>query len=103
MELELASQEITAFRMPSSHYKLLKIPFGLKAAPLMLQRMINYLFAHMLGNCVCILDLIIASKDLKTHSKTLKVVLQRLQEAGLKVKLVKCEFLKEKSNFLAMK
>ncbi len=45
-------------------------------------------------------DLIIASNYPETHFKTLKAVLQRLQEAGLKVKLSKCEFLKAIIKFL---
>ncbi len=50
-------------------------------------------FAGMLGNTVFAYldDLIIASKNPETHSKTLKAVLQKLHETGMKVKLSKCE------------
>ncbi len=54
----------------------------------------------MLGNSVFTYldDLIISGKDPETHLKTLKVVLQRLLEAGLKVKL-SVSFKSQKSNF----
>ena len=96
------SKEITAFSTPSGHYHWLRMPFGLKAAPLTFQRMINTIFAGMLGTSVhaYLDDLIVVSKDAKTHFQDLRMVFQRLQEANLKVKLTKCEFLKSKIQFL---
>lgn len=96
------SREITAFSTPQGHYEWLRMPFGLKTAPLTFQRLINSIFSGMLGTTVFAYldDLIIASKDPKTHLDNLKLVFHKLQEAGLKVKLVKCEFLKAKIGFL---
>ena len=96
------SREITAFSTPSGHYQWLRMPFGLKSAPLTFQRMINTLFADMLGNSVYAYldDIIIASKSVESHLQTLRSVLQRLHEAGLRVKLSKCEFLKSRITFL---
>ncbi len=45
-------------------------------------------------------DLTIVSKDPEAHLKTLKVVLLRFQEAFLKVKLSKFEFLKAQIKYL---
>ncbi len=47
--------------------------------------------------------LTIANKVLETQLQTLEAVLQRLQEAGFKVKRAQCEFLKAKSKFLGHK
>ncbi len=57
----------------------------------------------MLGNSVCIYleDIIVASKDTTSHTETLKSVLKRLQEVGLKLKLNKYEFLKPSLKYLA--
>ena len=78
------------------------MPFGLKGAPLTFQRTMNNIFGDMLGKSVYIYldDIIIASKDMDSHMETLKAVLRRLQEVGLKIKLTKCEFLKPKIKFL---
>ncbi len=56
----------------------------------------------MLGNSVYIYldDIIITSKDTMSHKETLKSVLIRLQEVGLKLKLTKCEFLTPRIKFL---
>ncbi len=45
-------------------------------------------------------DIIIASENVHAHMETLKDVLHRLQEVGLKLKLTKCEFLKLRIKFL---
>ncbi len=56
----------------------------------------------MLGNHVfAYLDnVIICNKDPESHFATLEAVLLKLKEAGLKAKLIKCEFLKAKIFFL---
>ncbi len=47
-------------------------------------------------------DLIIVSQDLDTHLKQLAEVFQKLNQAGLKVKVAKCEFLKSRIQFLGL-
>ena len=96
------SREVTAFSTPQGHYEWLRMPFGLKSAPITFQRMINTLFADLLGKHVYAFldDIIISSENWESHIKTLEEVLLRLKEAGLKAKLTKCEFLKRKITFL---
>lgn len=96
------SREVTAFSTPSGHYEWLRMPFGLKTAPLTFQRMINSIFTGLLGKTVFAYldDIIVASKDQESHLESLQKVLQKLEEAGLKAKLTKCEFLKAKMKFL---
>ncbi len=96
------SREVTAFSTPNGHFEGTRMPFGLKGAPITFQRTMNNIFGDMLGNSVYIYldDIIIASKDTTSHMETLKSVLQRLQEVGLKLKLTKCEFLKPRIKFL---
>ncbi len=45
-------------------------------------------------------DLIIVSKDLESHLHKLDLVFTKLEEAGLKAKLSKCDFLKSRIEFL---
>ncbi len=46
------SREITAFSTPSGHFEWLRMPFGLKTAPITFQRMINSLFSDLRGKGV---------------------------------------------------
>ncbi len=72
--------------------------FGLKFAPLTFQIIINSIFTGLLGKTVFAYldDIIIASKDQESHLEILKLVLQKLEETGLKAMLSKCEYLKAK-------
>ncbi len=92
------SREITVFSTREGHFDFIRMPFGLKSAPLTFQRTMNSIFSGMLGKSIYIYldDIIIDSIDTKSYLDTMKLVLQRLQESGLKVKLTKCEFLKKK-------
>ncbi len=100
--LDAKSREITAFSTPSGHYEWLRLPMGLRNAPLTFQRMVNSLFSGLIGNGMfCYLDdLIIVSRDLESHLHKLDLVFTKLQEAGLKAKLSKCDFLKSRIEFL---
>ncbi len=95
------SREVTAFSTPNGHFQWTRMPFGLKGAPLTFQRTIDNIFVDMLGYSVYIyLHIIVASKDTTSNMETLKSVLKRLQEVGLKLKLSRCEFRKPKIKFL---
>ncbi len=75
---------------------------GLRNAPLTFQRMINSLFAGVVGKGLLLYldDLIVVSKDLDSHVQQLSLIFQNLTQADLKVKFTKCEFLKSRIEFL---
>ncbi len=77
------------------------MPFGLKTAPITFQRMIQTLLGDLKDqNVFAYLDnIIIASPDVDSHLASLDTVFSRLQSAGLKVKLSKCEFLRNRIRF----
>ncbi len=71
-----ASREITAFSTPSGHYEWLKMSFGLKNSPMTFQRLINDVFAGMLGKHVFAYldDLIVNGENPETHLTNLELV-----------------------------
>ena len=76
------------------------MPFGLTNAPATFQRLSQQLFGDLRGVIAYIDDLILFSKDMDSHLKLLNEVFTRLHTAGLKVKLVKCHFAKDRIRFL---
>ena len=97
-----SSRAVTAFSTPNGHFEFKRMPFGLKTAPISFSKMMNTLLSDLLGRGVYAYldDVIIYSKDPESHFQTLENVLSRLKNAGLKAKLTKCEFLKERISFL---
>ncbi len=86
----------------NGHFEWLRMPFGLKTAPVTFQRMIHTLLGDLKDRNVFAYldDVIIALPDVDSHLASLETVLSRLQTAGLKVKLSKCEFLRNRIRFL---
>ncbi len=99
--LDVKSREITAFSTPSGHYEWLRLPMGLRNAPLTFQRMVNSLFSGLIGNGMfCYLDdLIIVSKDLESHLHTF-LSSPNLKKLVLRSNSPNCHFLKSRIEFL---
>ncbi len=75
---------------------------GLKNSPVFFQLLINEVFRGLLGDGVFAYldDVVVVSRDMQTHFSRLTDVFARLCQTGLKVKLLKCHFLKQRLTFL---
>ncbi|QRW12162.1 Retrotransposable element Tf2 protein [Ceratobasidium sp. AG-Ba] len=94
----------TAFRTAYGIYEYLVMPFGLKNAPAVLQRMMNDIFRHLLGVTVVVYmdDILIFSEKEEDHAEHVKEVLKILRKNNLYAKLSKCEFFVKKVIFLGL-
>ena len=79
-----------------------RMAMGLRNSSLTFTRLMNSVLAGLMDNSVfCYLDdVIIASQTIHEHLDTLSEVLSRFAQAGLKLKLSKCSFLKRQISFL---
>ena len=68
------------------------MPFGLKNAGQTFQRMMDNALGDLDFCFIYMDDLLIASKDEASHVEHLRMVFQRLQEAGLVLNIEKCQF-----------
>ncbi|KAI0992287.1 hypothetical protein K3495_g15899, partial [Podosphaera aphanis] len=93
----------TAFRTRFGSFEWLVTPFGLAGAPSAFQRWINKVLGDLLGvTCSAYVDdvVIFTDGDLKNHWTKVSQVLQRLQNAGLKLDPKKCEFARKEIKYL---
>ncbi|KAG7599514.1 Retrotransposon gag domain [Arabidopsis suecica] len=92
----------TAFRTRYGHYEFVVMPFGLTNAPAAFMKMMNSVFREFLDEFVIIFidDILVYSKDWKTHQNHLRAVLERLREQKLFAKLSKCSFWQRSIGFL---
>ena len=71
------------------------VPFGLAQAPAYFQALINKVLEGLHKIAVTYLDdIIIFSKNEEQYLEHLRIIFQRLKEAGLKLKRSKCDFMK---------
>lgn len=95
-------KEKMAFVTTHGFYQFKVMPFGLCNAAATFERLMENVLAG-LNFEICLLyidDIIVYSKDFHSHVNHLDVVLQQLQEAGLKVSPKKCDFFKDQVAFL---
>ena len=100
--MDPASEEYTTFRTRYSTYKCKVLPFGLCNGPATYQRYMNDVLIDYLDDfCIAYLDdILIYSEDPQTHEKHVKMVLERLQAAGLQVDIKKSKFHVTRTKYL---
>jgi hypothetical protein len=92
----------TAFVTREGTYEFNVMLFGLMNAPATFQRLMNNIYSGLLWTSVFVYldDIQIYSKTFEDHLTHLQQASDRLQEAGFKLKLKKCEFGKREVAFL---
>ena len=103
-QIEVQEEDVpkTAFRTTRGHYELIVMPFGLCNAPATFQRLMNAVFAEDINSFILVYldDILIYSRTLEEHWDHLRKALQKLQDAKLYGRLHKCDFLKERVEYL---
>ena len=96
------SEELTTFRTYYRSYKYQVLPFRLTNGPAVYQRYMNeVLFDYLDDFCTAYLDdILIYSTDIADHEDHVKIVLQRLREAGLQVDIKKTEYHVTRTKYL---
>lgn len=92
----------TAFNTPLGHFEYLVMPFGLTNAPAVFQALVNDVLRDFLNRFLFVYldDILIFSHTLCEHISHVRLVLERLLENKLFVKVEKCEFHVSSVNFL---
>ena len=89
-----------AFLTKKGQFEFNRMPMGLSGAPATFQRIMHTVLRDLVWEqCVIYLDdILIFGKFVEEHNSRLRLVFQKLKEAGLKLKQSKCTFMQKKSN-----
>ena len=92
----------TTFRTRYGHYEFVVMPFGLANAPTVFMCLMNNIMHKYLDKFVVVFidDILIYSKTEEEHKEHLKIILQELREHQLFAKFSKCDFFKDKIQYL---
>ncbi|KAK3889435.1 hypothetical protein Pcinc_006571 [Petrolisthes cinctipes] len=83
---------ISAFSTPFGSYEYTVMPFGMRNSPATFQRLMNYLLHGLKGVSVYLDDILIFSEQWQTHMDQITMVLQKLRDAHLTVRMSKTTF-----------
>ena len=92
MLLDSADREKISFSTHNGHFNYIRTCFGVKNAPKAFQAMVAKILRDIPNLKVYIDDILIYTKDIKTH---FQLLFQKLREAKLKLQIKKCSFLKK--------
>ena len=92
----------TTFTCHAGTYRFLRMPFGLCNAPATFQRAMDILLAGLRWkSCLVYLDdIIVFSRTAEEHLVHVEEILEKLQDAGVSLKLKKCRFFAETVDYL---
>ncbi len=97
VQVDEQDRAMTAFITADGLYEFKVMPFGLTNAPATFQRMMDVVLAGLKWNtCLVYLDdIVVFAFTVPQHLERLETVLQRIDKAGLKLKLSRCSFLEQ--------
>ena len=102
VKIEECDREKTAFCPSEGLYQFNVMPFGLCNAPATFQRLMDTVLAGLQwDHCLVYLDdIIIVGQTFKEHLTALRLVLEHLERAGLKLKPTKCHLCQSEVQYL---
>lgn len=95
-------REKTAFAINGAKYEFIRMPFGLKNAPSIFQRCVDDILRPFIGKFVYVYidDVLIYSNTPEDHMEHIRIVVNALHEANMKISSEKSHFFKTSTEFL---
>ena len=100
MVLSEKSRPKSAFVSSFGKWEFKRCPFGLVQVPAYFQRLVNEVLSGLTFAFGYLDDILVYSPDMETHLEHLKRLFIELREPDLKLKEVKCKFLKKHIQYL---
>ena len=100
LPLDDESRLLTTFITPHGRYCFNRLPFGISSAPEIFQRTMSQILEDLEGVICHMDDILIHAADQAEHDKRVRAVLVRIQEAGLTLNTIKCQFSRSSLTFL---
>ena len=100
MVLSEESRPKTAFVSSFGKWEFKRCPFGLVQALAYFQRLVNEVLSGLTFAFGYLDDILVYSPDMESHLKHLRLLFERLRSTDLKLKEVKCNFLKKHIQYL---
>ena len=100
MVISEESRPKSAFVSSFGKWEFKRYPFGLAQAPTYFQRLVGEVLSGLTFAFGHLDDILVFSPDMESHLEHLRILFERLQSADLKLKEVKCNFLKKHIQYL---
>ena len=103
VELEENSRKFVTINTHRGVFEYTRLPFGVASAPAVFQRIMENLLQGLKHVCVYLDDILVTCSSERDHLDNLAEVLKRLEDAGMRLKRSKCEFMLPAVEYLGHK
>ena len=102
LQIELApeSRELVTINTHRGLFQFTRLPFGVKVAPAVFQQLIDTILSGIPGAAAYLDDIVIVGADQEELRERIFEVLQRISDAGLRLRPEKCEFFSKSIKYL---
>ena len=100
LTLDAESQKYLVINTHKGLFRYTRLPFGISSAPGIFQKTMESLLQGIPHTTVYLDDILVAGENEDDHLQTLKKVLKRLADAGLRAKRSKCKFMVDSVEYL---
>ena len=100
LPLDKESQKNVVINTHKGLFQYKRLPYGIASAPGIFQRVMENILQGLSGVTSFIDDILITAPTEEKHFELLEEVLRRLDKAGLRIKLKKCQFLQSSVRYL---
>lgn len=100
IKLDYESSLLTTFNTPVGRYRWLRLPFGIRSAPEIYQRIMDTMLEGIPGCRAVMDDILIAAKNPVEHDEILTRVMQRAKSWNLKLNFEKCHIRKSEVKYV---
>ena len=98
--LDEASKDLTTINTHRGLFRYNRLCFGIASAPGIFQRTIESVLGRIPGVAIFLDDILISGKSKREHQEKVRMVLAKLQNAGLKLSKEKCTWFTEQVEYL---
>ena len=90
IKLDHESSMLTTFNTPIGRFRWLRLPFGIKCAPEIYQRIMDQMLENIQGATAIMDDILIAGRDTEHHDQILRQVIEKATSYNLRLNYEKC-------------
>lgn len=101
--LDEDTSNLLSWSTPYGIFKVLRLPYGTKPACSIFQSIVEKVLQGCKGTVNFLDDVVVTGKDNNEHLQNLEEVLNRLDKAGFRLNIKKCEFFKKSIYYLGHK
>lgn len=98
--VDAETQSLLTINTPKGLFAMKRLPFGVKTAPSMFQRLMDNVVSGLEGTTAYLDDIIVTGANKNEHEERLVQLFKRLKAFGLKVNLEKCAFMEKSIKYL---